>query len=790
MYSPKIFLRKFLRHPSKYIFNLVGITLSLCFSYVIYSHISNELSYDEHHTNKNRVYRLTSDFTFEGQSDRYANTPRPVGAALVREYPGIVASVKIIGFNGLQNHSGYLNVNGSSIRSKQLFASEATFFEVFDQELISGTKDALKEPNSIVITQSLAKKLFGEAPPMGQIITLEDNVKVEIKAVIKDSDNSTHLPFEALVSYSTYFDTENTEKWWFGGHVYTYVLTTETFNPKTVYNDWDTFHNKYFKSTLEPLNGQAKIIFQPVTDIHLAKPLIWEPYPHGNKSNLIIFGAIAIFLLVMACFNQINLSLSSTFKDMSHVATKKAFGARRSDLIKSDLIESAYMWLLGALHSIALLAALVPAFSQYFNLTASLERIGRHLWLLEIALIAVICSVIAAIVPAIINSRTSQYTLRSSAQYFFRSRRTITTLQQVLAFSIVTFTLVVFAQIQFVQNRDHGFESDNLLIINIEGIQFKNELTGLINDLRSHASINGVSLADETPLTGINEFTFQIQAPEGKFTSTPSQTIAVGDDYLSTMGLKLLAGRPLDKRDNHYRGVLINQRLADKHQIDINNFSKVRMRFNDNESTERWIVGVVENFSLGSAHEKTQGMAIGYRDGKRNNLIVSAPSNELTRIKQIWNDNVDGYPMIYAYMTDELNLLHEAEVNLYHLLVIGCFMIILIAMLGQIGLSVDLAMKRSKEIAIRKVCGANNSSLVVLMFKGFMINMAVTILIGSGVAWYLSNQWLNNFHYRLEFNFQWVFIAGLISILPIVGVTFIHTLKISQSNPAVSLKFE
>ena len=319
-----------------------------------------QLSYDKHLANADQIFRVSSDFVINGHRDIYANAPRPMGYTLQQEFPPVLAATKITGYNGLTTHTGYLQSGDKQILCEHLFAADSNFLKVFEIPMVSGGEDALRHANTAVISETLAMKLFNSTDVIGKQMELEDQSIVEITGVFQDHPQATYFKYEALVSYTTFFKSEQSEIWWYGGHVMTYLRTIPGFQPSDIYTNWDPFFRKYMKPTFDQLNGTANIILQPLTEIHLWEPYIWEPYPHGNLEELIIFGSIGLFLLLVACFNYTNLTLSQSCQRRSEVGIRKVLGANRTQLIRYRVLESLVIGWFASLLAISLLYAFNP----------------------------------------------------------------------------------------------------------------------------------------------------------------------------------------------------------------------------------------------------------------------------------------------------------------------------------------------------------------------------------------------------------------------------------------------
>ncbi len=793
----KIVFRKLQREINYTLINLIGLTIGISFSFLIYIYVTEQLSFDRHIPNAHRIYRVASEFELNGHTDIYANTPRPMGPTLVDEFPGVIASTKMMGYNGHPTHSGYVQVGAEHHMINHLFAADSGFFKVFDIPLLAGTDQALHDPNTAAISKSLALKLFNTEDVVGRTFNIGRYGQVVIKAVFEDHLPATYLRFELLISYTTFFNSENGEKWWYGGHVMTYLKTTPGFQPEDVYENWRPFYEKYMKSTFDKMNGTAKIILQPLTQIYLWEPYIWEPYPHGDQQYLYVFSVIGVFLLLVACFNFTNLSLSQSLHFQKEIGVRKILGASRGVLIQYRLLESLLVAWLAGLLAISMLVALAPVFAQLTSRPIEINFFDHPEWLLLIFATGTGCGLLSGIYPAVLTSSFRfLVAIGKGAGSFGKAqfRKLFVLIQQVIAIVLIIGTLVVIDQINFIRNRDLGFDVNNLVIVYMGDKKLKENYDQIRAELNAIPGIVSTAQMGESPKTGLNEFSYMLQSAAGNFETNASQTIDVGPDFIETAGLTLLAGRTFTKQDGYYKGVIINEYLASKLGYTPDEALGIRVKFSETDETDRTIVGVIQNFSMSSAREPMQAMTLGFTPVVHTSLLLRIenqdPLEVLVNVESLFKKHGNELPFGYSFLGQEMDDLLSMEDRLYRLLILGALLIMIISCLGLLGLITHQAASRTKEIGIRKVVGAEDRQLFWLLIQDFVKTYCYALLIGSALAWYFAVAWLNEYAYRVDFQWTNLVIAGVIGFVIVLFTLTTHALSVIQANPVQSLRYE
>ena len=794
----KIAFRNILKDRVYSFINLIGLTIGISFSFLIYLYVSHELSYDKHISEHENVYKIACDFTLDGHKDVYGNTPRPMGGRLVEEYPGITASVKMYGYGGLQQHRGMLWNGENYTSSQQAFLADTSFFEVFRLPLIEGNPEtALKDPNTIVLSRSMAKNLFGDESAMGKTVELENDEHAIVTGIFEDMTNPTHLPMDVIISYRTFFSDPEREVYWYGAHVYTYVRTTPEFKPSDVNNNWEPFFNKYMKERFDQLNGTAEIIFQPVASLHLAPENIWEPYPHGSEQNVYIFSIVGIFLLIVACFNYTNLALSKSLSRSKEVGVRKALGANKFSLRMQFIVESIAIALIATIISISLISIILPIFNQLVDQNLTLDFINHPQKLLILLGIGILVGFISGLYPAFqISALQAALVLKGlnakGQDSQMTVRKSLVTFQQVISLAMIIGTLVVIDQVNYIRHMDYGFNKENLMAIELKDTVVRNHIKPFIQELNLIKGVKNVTRVNDLPGDGINQFSYTVEHANGEYESIPAQIFQVSDNAFETLEIKVLAGREFKPEDADMTSVYINRFQANYLGYTPEEAVGARFNFGDDDEEERTIIGVVEDFILRSASEPLQNTTISYdHRGRRYMLIRLEDDNQqetINDIKSQFDKYGSVYPFSYRFISDNMDSLQSKEDKLYKLLVFGSMLIIFISCLGLFGLVSFTALQRTKEIGIRKVLGASTGTLFYNVVNEFIQLTGVAYIIAAALAWYVGTSWLDNFAFKTTFDWNNMLIAAIVSSAITLITLSYHTFKVIKANPVDSLK--
>jgi putative ABC transport system permease protein len=781
------------------ILNIVGLSVSMTFAFLLAVYVYGQYSYDRNNENANQIYRVNIDCNMNGKRDVYCNVPQPIAFALKSDYPEIKETVRL----AMNDHIGVLEHDGKKHKSEQLLIAEPTIFQFFNRKFIHGNPaQALTEPNTIVIDELLALKIFGSTDVLGKDLLFVDEKKLmKVTGVMAKDENPTHLPFEAILSWATFRDWE--VDWWYGAHAYTYILINEASSIANLETQMPAFFSKYMKETFDKKNGTANLFFQPLKDIYLSEEYVWELYPHGNRFNVLVLSIVATLLIAFAGINYVNLATARATERSREVGIRKVLGSTKRSLQFQFLTESLLLSLSSGVLALFLAWILLPYFNQLvgMNLTGvqwfSLKNISY------ILLIAFSVGLFAGLFPAFYLS--SLQTLEVLKGKFSNSnrgeglRKILVTSQYFIAAILISSLILIYQQTNFIKSKDIGFIKDNLISIQIpRDSSVNNHLSPFIDALKSLSNVTSVSLAsldlDKTP----NSFTPTLQNEDGTSFQMGADNIYVDDNFLQTIGATIVKGRGFDSRlkTESESSILINETAVKKFGWTKNPLGGKFHSFTEKEEDQepRNIVGVVKDFHLGVSYQKVKPMLIFFGERGRKNIyvrILKGDTEEIvSTLAKKWQEHFPNHSLEYNFVNQSLNAQYKNEERFLNLLSSFCFIVLLITSLGVIGLISYTTQLKKKEIAIRKVLGSSIKSIAELLSGKFVSLLLIANLLAFPVSWYLANSWLNNFYYRIELSFWPFMISFCVCLFFTVISLLFHVVQAAKASPIESLKYE
>lgn len=797
----KIGIRNLSKRRIYTILNVSGLAISICASFLIWLYVQDQRSYDQHFENADRIYRVIYDVDYEDVKGAQADVGQPVGPTLKADYPEVteVARLRRIGATNT------LASPDNSIESTDFFVADDQFFNVFSVQLSSGNPETvLSQPNTVVISEELAMQFFGRTDVVGNTLKysgLRPPMDVMITGVMKDLDKHTHLPLQALISYGTYFYESDLSNWL--RKSYTYVMLDEQNNIESLRAKIPDFNRRYLDEVFEKINARGNLLFQPLTDIYLDDDYLGEPYPHGNRQNLKILSAVMIFLLVMACINYVNLATARSVDRAVEVGLRKTLGSSMLSLFGQFMAEAVLLALGSGI--LAILIA-VPVLPYYSEVTGSLLTPETFLTLTNIGvilLISVVIGFISGFYPSIyLTSFTPKSVLKgrfATGKQGALLRKVLIITQYVLSSVLITWILIVSSQINYMKNKEVGFDKEGLIQLTIpdDAVAMKNVDVFIrrVNEL-PHVRSAAKTLSD---LSGYYPGGAQrMEGPDGLPVSTNMSAMSMGYDFINTIGARIVKGRDFDRTLPEEKSVLINETAAatygwEGRELEVKYLGIGR----DGNITGKWkVVGVVSDFKPGESYEE-KGPMIFYLDNRtipESNLLIGMDSEymeaTLLEIIPIWEELFDIFPFEIQLMKEKLDALYWREETFRNLLTTVCVIIVFITSLGIIGLISFTTEVRKKELALRKVVGASVQTIMRLLSRQFVSLLVVASFIAIPLGYYITDRWLTNFPLHINFTI-WPFLLTLGSclIFTVLALSY-HAFQAARSNPIEALRSE
>lgn len=790
----KIAFRNIIKGKLYSFINITGLVVALTSFILIILYVQNQYSYDLFNTKADRIYRLNKiNNPNLGVEERHAISSGMMGPTIEKDFPEVEQSVRVLPwFSEL-----LFKYEQKEFKISDVVFTDSNFFNVFDYNLIEGDlKTALVEPMSAVLSENVAKLFFGNNDPLGKIIFDSDNEPYKVTGLIENTPQNSHLKYSILLSWST--TTRGTEGWrmqwannWLTQVDYTYLL----LKPNTNYEGLGNKLQNIIKDHLPQKEDQYHLYLQPLKDIYLDSSdlLYTRGTKLGNASYVKILFFAAILILLIACFNFMNLTSARALKKRKEVGVRKTFGAQRNQIIKQFLVESILITFLAIILSVLLLEIMLPIFNNFTDLNLSVDYARL---LIIIALLTMIVGVMSGIYPALFLSRFDSIDVIKGVEVTKRGknipRKISVGIQFVISTFLIASTVIIFNQMGYVQNKNLGFNLDQIIVLQTSGTKISKNVQAFKNELLKNSDIKSVCISNTVP--GKSMIGYGL-LPEGKPENVDytSGTIRVADDnFIKTYDMNIIKGRYFSKdflTDKNI-GVVINQTLAKELGWKDPIGKKLSVK---GEVDNGVVLGVVKDFHMNSLHHKIEPALI-YFSPKAHMASIKVRaadiSSTLSFIHKTWKKFDQEYPFDYEFLNKSFAELYDSDIEMMNIFSVFSGIAIFVACLGLFGLITYSSERRKKEIGIRKVLGANTGGIIILLSKEFLIIITTATLISWPATYYLMNNWLQDFAYRINLNFWMFFLAGIVS-LTIAFLTMLYqSLKVANSNPVKALRYE
>jgi putative ABC transport system permease protein len=800
----KTAFRNLLKNKGFTALNGLGLTLGIATCLLIVFYVMDELSYDRYNENADRIYRINNMIKFGGNENIYASSPAPAGAALKKDFPEIEQEVRLIKSYGIQVKKG-----SQYIQEDHAVFADSSLFSVFTLPMIDGNPaTALRDPHSVVITEQTAKKYFNRADVVGQTLLIDDTDAYKVTGVIRDIPAESHFRFDFFFSLSTL--AESREDAWLTNNFTTYVLLKKGADPARLDAKFSGFIRKYMGPQLQGALHLSFDAFEqsgnyyrfglfPLTSIHLRSNCIDDLAANGNIDYVYIFSAIALFILLIACINFMNLSTARSANRAREVGIRKVLGSPRKYLVAQFLTESVMVTMAGAVLAVFLAWALLPLFNTLSGkeLTVSFHLFGQLLPILLAFVLIIGC--LAGSYPALFLSGFQPIdVLKGKLSTGFRGgrlRSVLVVFQFAISLFLITSTLVVYRQMKYIESRDIGYNRDHVLIIhNTETLG--SQSTTFKEEIKQLAGVDNATLTSALPTAGNGNYTslFEDRSLDQK-RAVHSQRWSVDEDYLNTLGIRLKSGRDFSRQmPTDSNAVIINEAAA-KQLTYANPLNQQLYAPGDNLLTKintYHIIGVIRDFNFQSLRQNVTPLILQLQqDPGALSVRIRAGADVpaiLAQVRDKWKGLSPNRGFAYSFMQEDFDALYRSEQRIGQIFLSFSSLAILIACLGLFGLVAYAAEQRTREIGIRKVLGARISTIVSMLSRDFIKLVVLSILIASPLAWLAMHKWLQGFAYRIDISL-WVFImAGLIALLIAILTVSIQTIRAAMANPVKSLK--
>lgn len=788
----KNLLKTAVRHISKHsgysLLNILGLTLGITSALFLIIYVSDELSYDRYHENADRIYRVSSKITETDDQFTWNVAQIPMGPQVVQDYPEVQSFVRFINMpRALYKYEDKENIE------ENFFYADSTLFDIFTYKVLKGeVKSAVRDPGKIVLTETVAARYFGDADPVGKTLTT-GNSTFEVTGVIEDVPTNSHFRFDAVAARNNLPKQLGT---WGNFGVFTYLLFPGNFDVKAFETKIQGMYDAHMKTIFEPLKIKIEYILEPITKIHLYSTNPGEPEPTGSVTYVIIFGIVALFLILIAAMNYMNLSTARSTRRAREVGLRKVVGSRRGPLVSQFLSESIVLTLISLLLSLILLIILLPKFNLLAGKSFDLSILYSPEVILSVIGVILIVGIIGGSYPAFFLSRFSPVTVlkgeitQGSAGSLFR--KILVVVQFTISVAMIVCTMVVFRQLKYLKNMDQGFNQENILTLQLNNQEMIRKYPVLKRTLLENNNIKYVTSTNTPVGEGSGKVIFNMEADSGMVQRGINFAV-VDHDFVDALEIEIVKGRDfqLDMPSDTLTGVVVNETLAKR--MGWSDAIGKKVMLGNGQAINARVIGVMKDYHQTGMYNEVESLMLVYRE--RNNIIyikLSGINTEQTIsfIENKWKEVFPDQPFTYTFLSERFNNQFEADEKRGDIFTIFTILAILIACLGLFGLASYMVEQRTREIGIRKVFGADEGVIVGLISKEFLILIAISIVIAIPVAYYIMSNWLENYVYRTNISVLLLLLAAAMTIV----ITFITiSYKAYQAailNPARSLKTE
>jgi len=791
----KIAFRNLLNHKLTSFINIFGLTVGLTCCFAIIGYTLNELSYDRHHKLSDRIYRVVLDWKWGEESLNIATTSGPIAPLLKQNFPEVEKTVRFFA-----EGAEFVRSGTSAVEISPIF-TESSFFEIFDHQFLYGNpKTALSQPNSMILTESAAIGIFGDLhQAYGKTLEYINRPPQKVTGIIRDLPANSHLTFNAVGVLDTKAEYVNQFQ---NFSLYTYtVLKPGTDIPKL-----KAKIKQLMAKQMNDYKSDYSLDLQPLTSIHLTSHLQGEIGSGGNIQYLYIFSIIGIVILLLACINYVNLATAQSAQRAKEVGVRKVMGSNRRQLILQFFTESFLLILIAAVLSLVLLQVTAPFISQVAGNPLSLFYLGWKSIVISIVGMAAVVSLFSGLYPAIFLSKFSAATVlkgtfiaNPSRGYF---RKSLVIVQFTISIALISFTLISWQQLNFVMNKDLGFNKDQVLGLRLQDYKLRtNKLPELRNKLSSYSGILGTAATtNQLGLDGRMSgggFFFENSGQKPSRT-TMSQRLGIDTEYLQLMGLTMKEGRNFSAtiKSDSTQAVMVNETLVKSQGWRDPIGKRIWYFIDDNGNTkEAKVIGVVKDFHAVSLHKAIEPLIFFLvPPGESDNLYIKIKPEDIKQtlgfIEKTFRE-FDSYNPYETYFLDQnfaSQYLEDSQKR--NLFILFASLAIIIACLGLLGLAAFTVAQRAKEIGIRKVLGASIQHILILITKDFIWLVIIAFFIAAPIAWWGVNKWLEDFAYRVDIHW-WAFsISGVLAIVVAICTVSFRAIKAALANPVKSLRTE
>ncbi|HEV7332289.1 MAG TPA: ABC transporter permease [Flavisolibacter sp.] len=789
-----IALRNFKKDKWYSLLNVLGLTIGITFSLFLIFYITDELSFDRHQKNADRIFRINTYIEEKDKNTDWTLTQMPLGPQLKKDYPEVEEMVRFVS----RERTLFKNGENSFYETKAYYA-DSTIFKVFSHNFLEGNAGtALQAPFDIVLTKSLAEKYFGKnSPAVGKTLkSVYDTYRVS--GVIEDVPGNTHFRYDMLIAMSTFLRTnQGGQPNWGSFFTFTYVLLKPVVNNNAFNKKLETVYKTFVEPVFKPFNVRMRYDVQNITAIHLHSKLQYEPEELGSMSYIWTFSAIALFMLLIACINYMNLTTARSARRAKEIGIRKVAGSNRQQLVSQFLGESMLTALAAVLLSVLLMLLLLPVFNALSGKEFTVGTLLQPYHLLLLLAVAVFTGFIGGSYPALYLSGFKPVSILkgslSKASGNVTLRRTLVVLQFSIAMIMLICTWVVYAQLSYLRKKDLGFDKNQVMMVTVNtGEDERSKIFALNNELRNLPGIKEVGTANNYPgSSGINLNLFTVETNTG-YVDKGVECYSVDEKYFAALGIPMVKGRNFQSIADTLHSIVVNESMVK--QFGWRDPIGKRVKFpGDTSGNYLEVVGVFKDFNQKSLYNPIAPLLLFY--GPNGNIIQvkmnsATLSSAITKVEAAWKKFFPQLPFEYKFLDEDFNSQYAADQKRGKIFAAFSLLTIIITCLGLLGLTAFTTQQKQKEISIRRVMGASILQVVTLISRGYLWLALLSVLIAFPVAWYFMNNWLQVFPYNNGLSAVPFILSAVVIIVTAIATAVFHSAKAALASPARNLRTE
>jgi putative ABC transport system permease protein len=800
-----IALRSFLKHKSFTLLNVVGLSLGMVASLLILQYVKYERSYDAFNSKASDIYRVNYAQYQNGKLrfDCAAAVPA-VGPALKNNFPEVLRFTRLFPVSGIVSYNSPAR-GVISFREEKMQIVDSSVFAVFDINLVKGDKiQSLAGPDKAVLSERAVKKYFADEDPIGKTISWDGQRKFEVTGVFQNLPENSHIQYDFMFSYATLNrETRNESETAWGWYDFnTYVLLQPGTDYKALQNKWDEWLLKTRGEEWQKRNGKQNFWLQPLTDIHLGAVLLQESQPDERSDRSIVYGlsVIALFILIIAWVNYINLATAKSFERANEVGVRKVMGAQKNQLVKQFLSEAFLVNFLAATISVVAVWLLWSTFTDFAGRAIPTSYLWETDFWIVVAGLFLIGTVLVGFYPALVLSSFKPVSvlkgkvMHSSHGNFLR--KGLVVVQFMISVFLICGVVIVYQQLKFMRNQDLGIDINQTLVLKGPGVVIDSlriqKLEGMKAEALRIPGIKHMTSSSNVPgdeifwANGIRKYGTDIASVISGY------TLSMDVDYVDAFGLSIIEGRNFDLTSNGRKHVILNRAMVSA--LDFKDpKSAVGDKIIQGRDTME-VIGVLENYHQMSLKEQVVPLVYRYFPDNSNFIAFKIESDNaqqiLAQLQPVWDTYFPGNPVDYFFLDQFFNRQYESDKRFGQIFSMFTALAIFVACMGLFGLASFMTIQRTKEIGIRKALGSTSSEVVLLLSKGFIVLVLIANMIAWPLAWFIMNKWLQGFPYRININPVLFVVAGLVVVvIAFLSVGF-QTMKAARINPARTLRSE